>query len=62
MSAQIGQDGSVSTLVTLKDATAPTEHRFSLHLPDGAQASVAEDGGVVAGDQDGELLGTFSSP
>ncbi|WP_327358311.1 hypothetical protein [Streptomyces sp. NBC_01304] len=35
-------DGGARTLVTLKDQAAPTTHRFTVHLPDGADLS--EDG------------------
>ncbi|PRH78237.1 hypothetical protein C6N75_15895 [Streptomyces solincola] len=62
VSAQVGQDGTVSALITLKDATVPTEQRFPLDLPDGAHATVTQDGGVVVSNHEGELLGTFSSP
>ncbi|CAL9328490.1 hypothetical protein [Streptomyces sp. enrichment culture] len=62
VAAQAGRDGSASALVTLKDATAPTEYRFPLDLPDGAHAMVLEEGGVVIGDSNGEVIGFFGIP
>jgi hypothetical protein len=62
VAAQVARDGSVSALITLKNASAPTEYRFPLDLPDGAHAALVEDGGVVIGGGDGEVVGTFSSP
>ncbi|PRH80645.1 hypothetical protein C6N75_02915 [Streptomyces solincola] len=59
--AQISRDGSVSALVTLKDAAAPSEYRFPLDLPEGAHAVVTQDGGVAVADSSGELIGTFST-
>ncbi|SDS56116.1 hypothetical protein SAMN05216371_0164 [Streptomyces sp. TLI_053] len=46
-------DGGARSLVTLKDAGAPTEHRFTLNLPDGAE--------LIANDQGGYDI-TKSSP
>ncbi|WP_369215285.1 hypothetical protein [Streptomyces flavofungini] len=62
VAAQVGKDGSASALITLKDATAPTEYRFALDLPSGARAVADEDGGVLVVDGAGDLVGTFQAP
>ncbi|CAM5595363.1 hypothetical protein SALBM135S_03322 [Streptomyces alboniger] len=62
VAAQVGKDGSASALITMKDATAPTEYRFALDLPSGARAVLDEDGGVLVLDGSDELVGTFQAP
>ncbi|MGW7187054.1 hypothetical protein ACWGII_40830 [Streptomyces sp. NPDC054855] len=62
IAAQVGRDGSASALITLKDASAPTEYRFPLDLPSGAHAALLEEGGVVVGDSAGEIVGLFDTP
>ncbi|WP_172387053.1 hypothetical protein [Streptomyces sp. MNP-20] len=62
VAAQAGTDGSASALITLKNASAPTEYRFPLGLPDGAHAALLEEGGVVVGDSNGEVAGFFGVP
>ncbi|MFE9256390.1 hypothetical protein [Streptomyces sp. NPDC006879] len=62
VAAQVGRNGSASALITMNDATAPTEYRFPLDLPSGAHPVIDEDGGVVVIGGDGELLGTFEAP
>ncbi|MGV2914786.1 hypothetical protein [Streptomyces alfalfae] len=62
VAAQVGEDGSASALITMKDAAAPKEYRFALDLPSGARALLDEDGGVLVLDGSGELVGTFQAP
>ncbi|MEU6769558.1 hypothetical protein ABZ916_44440 [Streptomyces sp. NPDC046853] len=62
LAAQVGRDGSASTLITLKNASAPTEYRFPLDLPGGAHAALLDEGGVVVGDSAGEMVGLFDTP
>ncbi|MGW6055356.1 hypothetical protein [Streptomyces sp. NPDC055189] len=62
LAAQVGRDGSASALITLKNASAPTEYRFELDLPSGAHAALLDEGGVVVGDSAGEVVGLFDAP
>ncbi|MEU3945958.1 hypothetical protein [Streptomyces sp. NPDC029526] len=59
-------EGSVRTLVTLKDSAAPTRHRFELDLPDGASLRPDDDGGfdIVEQGEDGEetVAGSVAAP
>ncbi|MEV8319352.1 hypothetical protein AB0Q95_34860 [Streptomyces sp. NPDC059900] len=61
LAAQVGRDGSASALITLKNASAPTEYRFPLDLPTGARATLLDEGGVVVGDSAGEVVGLFDA-
>lgn len=60
LAVQPNQDG-VRTLITLKDADAPTEYRFALGLPADAVTEELEDGSVLVSRGD-EYLGTFDTP
>lgn len=62
VAAQVGRDGGASALITMKDASAPTEYRFALDLPSGAHTVLDEDGGVLVINGAGELAGTFQAP
>ncbi|MFI8938409.1 hypothetical protein [Streptomyces syringium] len=62
VAAQVTHDGSASALITLKDATAPTEYRFPLDLPSTTIPVIADDGGVVFSDAEGNLIGAFQAP
>lgn len=62
VAAQVGEDGSVSALITMNNPTAPTEHRFLLDLPSGAHPVIDEDGSLIVVDTAGKLLGTFEDP
>ncbi|MGW0864098.1 DUF4258 domain-containing protein [Streptomyces sp. NPDC002611] len=60
LAVQPNRDG-VRTLVTLKDADAPTEYRFPLGLPADAATEVLEDGSILVSRGE-EYLGTFDAP
>ncbi|WP_261684082.1 DUF4258 domain-containing protein [Streptomyces violarus] len=60
LAVQPNRDG-VRTLVTLKDADAPTEYRFPLGLPADAVTEVLEDGSILVSRGE-EYLGTFDAP
>ncbi|MFC9505670.1 DUF4258 domain-containing protein [Streptomyces sp. NPDC057002] len=60
LAVQPNRDG-VRTLVTLKDADAPTEYRFPLGLPADATTEVLEDGSILVSRGE-EYLGTFDAP
>ncbi|WP_406353639.1 DUF4258 domain-containing protein [Streptomyces sp. NBC_01635] len=60
LAVQPNRDG-VRTLVTLKDAKAPTEYRFPLGLPADATTEPMEDGTILVGRGE-EYLGTFDAP
>ncbi|MEU4887301.1 MULTISPECIES: DUF4258 domain-containing protein [Streptomyces] len=57
---QPNRDG-VRTLITLRDADAPTEYRFPLDLPADAVTEQLEDGSILVS-QGEEYLGTFDAP
>ncbi|MBV7697076.1 DUF4258 domain-containing protein [Streptomyces sp. TRM70350] len=60
LAVQPNRDG-VRTLITLRDADAPTEYRFPLGLPADAVTEQLEDGSVLVSRGD-EYLGTFDAP
>ncbi|MEV8591552.1 DUF4258 domain-containing protein [Streptomyces sp. NPDC052012] len=60
LAVQPNRDG-VRTLVTLKDADAPTEYRFPLGLPADAALDRLEDGTILVSRGE-EYLGTFDAP
>ncbi|MFH9741833.1 DUF4258 domain-containing protein [Streptomyces roseolus] len=60
LAVQPNRDG-VRTLITLRDADAPTEYRFPLDLPADAETEQLEDGSVLVS-RGGEHLGTFDAP
>ncbi len=60
LAVQPNRDG-VRTLVTLRDADAPTEYRFPLGLPADAVTEVLEDGSILVSRGE-EYLGTFDAP
>lgn len=57
---QLTTDGGVRVLVSIADASAPTEYRFPLDLPAGAAASLDDHGGVQLSSADGSSLGGFA--
>ncbi|MGW1643082.1 hypothetical protein [Streptomyces lavendulae] len=54
-------EGGIRALIVVNDASAPTEYRFGLDLPAGAEV-IAQADGSVAVVKGGEVLGAFSSP
>ncbi|MFI1950994.1 DUF4258 domain-containing protein [Streptomyces xinghaiensis] len=60
LAVQPNRDG-VRTLITLRDADAPTEYRFPLDLPADAVTEQLEDGSILVS-QGEEYLGTFDAP
>jgi hypothetical protein len=60
LAVQPNRDG-VRTLVTLRDADAPTEYRFPLSLPADATTEHLEDGSILVSRGE-EYLGTFDAP
>ncbi|MEG3627001.1 DUF4258 domain-containing protein [Streptomyces poriticola] len=60
LAVQPNRDG-VRTLITLRDADAPTEYRFPLDLPADAGTEQLEDGSILVS-RGGEYLGTFDAP
>jgi len=54
-------ESGVRALITLNNASAPTEYRFDLGLPQGAEAERLADGSVLVIKGD-EILGMFASP
>ncbi|GAB2842302.1 hypothetical protein GCM10027074_05960 [Streptomyces deserti] len=60
LAVQPNQDG-VRTLITLKDADAPTEYRFPLGLPADATTERLEDGSILVSRGE-DYLGTFDAP
>ncbi|MGW0531560.1 hypothetical protein [Streptomyces sp. NPDC003032] len=66
VAAQVETEGSVSALITLRDASAPTEYRFPLELPKDAFPVITEDGSLVIADGttdgEGEIVGAFEAP
>ncbi|MFF4604503.1 hypothetical protein ACFY12_17470 [Streptomyces sp. NPDC001339] len=66
VAAQVTTEGSASALITLKDASAPTEYRFPLDLPKDAVPIITEDGSLVIADGttdgEGEIIGAFEAP
>lgn len=54
-------ESGVRTLITLNNADAPTEYRFDLGLPQGAEAERLADGSVLV-IKDDEILGMFATP
>ncbi|MGA4840644.1 hypothetical protein [Streptomyces sp. G45] len=66
VAAQVTTDGSASALITLKNASAPTEYRFPLDLPKDAVPIITEDGSLVIADGttdgEGEIIGAFEAP
>ncbi|MFD4635416.1 hypothetical protein ACFVYR_37680 [Streptomyces sp. NPDC058284] len=48
--------------VTLKDADAPTEYRFPLHLPEGTEPKLQDDGSVSFVGADGAAEGGIAAP
>ncbi|GGT58858.1 hypothetical protein GCM10014713_60520 [Streptomyces purpureus] len=65
IAVQLTADGSARALVTLKDRTAPKEHRFDLRLAEGMDLQPGGDGGylVVKEAADGvEVVGKIDAP
>ncbi|QCX74052.1 hypothetical protein C9F11_01745 [Streptomyces sp. YIM 121038] len=70
VAAQVEPDGSASALVTLRDASAPTEYRFPLELPKDAVPILTEDDSLVIADGttdstaegEGDIIGAFEAP
>lgn len=60
LAVQPNRDG-VRTLITLRDADAPTEYRFPLDLPADAVTEQLEDGSILVSLGE-EYLGTFDVP
>ncbi|MEU4683285.1 DUF4258 domain-containing protein [Streptomyces xinghaiensis] len=60
LAVQPNRDG-VRTLITLRDADAPTEYRFPLDLPADAVTEQVEDGSILVSRGE-EYLGTFDAP
>lgn len=57
-------DGGVRALVTLKDAGAPTKHRFDIKLPEGTELVATEDGGydIVRDSEAAVSFGHINAP
>jgi hypothetical protein len=53
-------DGGVRMLVSIADATAPSEYRFPIDMPSGATASLTPDGVVELTSADGASLGSVA--
>ncbi|MEI5098771.1 hypothetical protein RB200_09015 [Streptomyces sp. PmtG] len=70
VAAQVTTDGSASALITLRNASAPTEYRFPLELPKDAVPVINEDGSLVIidgttetrADGEGDIIGAFEAP
>ncbi|MEV4918552.1 DUF4258 domain-containing protein [Streptomyces tirandamycinicus] len=60
LAVQPNRDG-VRTLITLRDADAPTEYHFPLDLPADAVTEQLEDGSILVSRGE-EYLGTFDAP
>ncbi|MFD8145350.1 hypothetical protein [Streptomyces sp. NPDC059708] len=54
-------EGGIRALIVVNDASAPTEYRFGLDLPVGAEAFSQADGSVAVL-KGGDLLGVFAAP
>lgn len=57
-----GIESAMRALITIPDAQAPLEYEFPLDLPEGARASVQDEGGVLIENQDGELISAVGTP
>lgn len=55
-------DEGARALITIKDASAPSEYRFPVDLPEGATLQQTGDGSILAVGADGELIGLFDTP
>lgn len=65
LAVQLTRDGSVRALVTLKNRSAPTEHRFNLDLPSGVHLQPDGRGGFLAVKQDArgvKAVGKIDAP
>jgi hypothetical protein len=51
-----------ATVITLKNAAAPTKYDFTLHLPQTDRAVLIPDGRVLVAAPDGTILGAFQQP
>ena len=57
-----GIESAMRAVITIPDAQAPLEYEFPLDLPEGARASVQDEGGVLIENQDGELISAVGIP
>jgi hypothetical protein len=56
------QSRGASTVITLKDASAPRRYDFALKLAPGGSTHLAPDGSVIVSDQQGNVIGSFARP
>jgi hypothetical protein len=57
-----GDNGSVSTIITIPDASAPNTYEFPLNLPEGYVAEPQEGGSVTVNNDKGIPIGSFAVP
>lgn len=57
-----GIESATRALITIPNSQAPLEYKFPLDLPDGARATVHDEGGVLIKNQDGELISAVGTP
>lgn len=57
-----GDNGSVSTIITIPDASAPNTYKFPLNLPEGCVAEPQEGGSVTVDNDKGIPIGGFAVP
>jgi hypothetical protein len=62
LAAQATDDGGLQVLVVIDDATAPTEYRFDMTVPDGAVLRSTGDGGAEVVGSDGALVSAVAPP
>ncbi|MCD2158130.1 hypothetical protein LQL77_31040 [Rhodococcus cerastii] len=57
-----GENGAVSTIITIPDASAPKRYAFALDLPDGYVVEPQEGGSMTVNNDKGIPVGSFAAP
>lgn len=57
-----GENGEVSTIVTIPDSSSPSRYDFDLGLPHGYIAELQEGGSVTVNNDNGIPIGSFAAP
>ncbi|MCJ1709543.1 DUF2599 domain-containing protein [Microbacterium sp. VKM Ac-2923] len=62
VSSVLMQDASALFAIRIENLSAPASYDFTLSIPEGAEATTLEDGGIILRDAEGEYLGGVAPP